>query len=252
MWEEEEEEEDDDDDDEDEEDEEDEEEEEEEDYDGEEDEEDDEDEEDEEAEEEEEEEDDDDDDDEDEDDDDDDDEEEEDYDEEEDDEEEEDDDEEEDEEVDDDDDDDDDEDEEDFRVQTNIWEGINKNKGGCHQCWIISHGKYSVSFPWPPVVSAYDLTGLDEHRTAAEVSGSTKILIPRIQVCPSNPAIPFKMCRRWFLAKIAFRMAINKGQGQIQKYFQLSPVFSQWSALCGILRNIFIWQGHGSVTEEHR
>ena len=39
------------------------------------------------------------------------------------------------------------------------------------------------------------VTGLDEHCIAAEVFGSTKILIPRILLCPSDLSIPFKLCR---------------------------------------------------------
>jgi hypothetical protein len=68
--------------------------------------------------------------------------------------------------------------------------------------------------------------GLDEHCRAAEVSGSTKILIHRIQLCPSDPTIPFKLYRRRFLVKIAFPMAINVAQEQIKKYVRPSTVFS--------------------------
>ena len=70
------------------------------------------------------------------------------------------------------------------------------------------------------------VTVLDEHCIVAEVSGSTEILIPRIQVCPSDPAIPFKLCRRRFLVKIAFPMAITEAQEQIKKYVRKSTVFS--------------------------
>jgi hypothetical protein len=37
--------------------------------------------------------------------------------------------------------------------------------------------------------------GLDGHRITKEVTGSRKtILTPTIQLCPSEPTIPFKLC----------------------------------------------------------
>jgi len=66
-----------------------------------------------------------------------------------------------------------------------------------------SHGKYmkSFRFPWPPVVAARDCKrGLHEHCVAAEVTGSIKTtLLHRIELCLSDPTIPFK-----FLQKMIF------------------------------------------------
>jgi hypothetical protein len=65
--------------------------------------------------------------------------------------------------------------------------------------------------------------------TAAEVTGSRKIIpIPRIRLCPSDPTIPFKLCRRRFPIKIAFAVPINKAQGQTLKP---SPVFPMASSM---------------------
>jgi PIF1 helicase. len=53
------------------------------------------------------------------------------------------------------------------------------------------------------------------------------ILLPRIELCPPDPTIPFGLCRRRFLIKIAFAMTISKLQGQMLKrveMYQPSPV----------------------------
>jgi hypothetical protein len=68
--------------------------------------------------------------------------------------------------------------------------------------------------------------GLHEHCITAEVIDS--ILIPRIQLCPSDPAIVFRLCRRRFSIKIAFAVTVSKAKGQTLKrlaIFLPSPVF---------------------------
>jgi hypothetical protein len=51
----------------------------------------------------------------------------------------------------------------------------------------------------------------EDHCIAVEFIGSRHSnLMPRIQLCPSVPTTPFNVCRRRFLIKIAFAMAINK------------------------------------------
>jgi len=56
------------------------------------------------------------------------------------------------------------------------------------------------------------------HSTAAEVTGSSKTIItPRIQLRPSQPTIPFKMCRRRFAIIITFATKISKAQRQMLK-----------------------------------
>jgi ATP-dependent DNA helicase PIF1 len=77
---------------------------------------------------------------------------------------------------------------------------------------------------------------LHKHFTAAAVSGSGEtFLVPSIQLCPTEPTIPFKRRRRRFPIKIAFAMLVSKTQGQTLKpvaiYLALSVL---WSALSGI------------------
>ena len=59
------------------------------------------------------------------------------------------------------------------------------------------------------------MTDFEGHCIAVEFIGSKHInLMLRIQLCPSDPTIPFKACRRRFPIKIAFAMAVNKAQEQ--------------------------------------
>jgi hypothetical protein len=70
------------------------------------------------------------------------------------------------------------------------------------------------SFPWPPVVAARDRKR-HEYCAAAEVISSTKcVLIPSIELCLSDPVIPFRMCRRRLASKITFSVRIDKTQEQ--------------------------------------
>ncbi|XP_075188624.1 uncharacterized protein LOC142288848 [Anomaloglossus baeobatrachus] len=62
------------------------------------------------------------------------------------------------------------------------------------------------------------VTGMYSHLIQARViTGSAKekeVLIPRIDICPSDTRLPFKLRRRQFPLKPAFAMTINKSQGQ--------------------------------------
>lgn len=62
------------------------------------------------------------------------------------------------------------------------------------------------------------VTALKTNVIQAEVlTGSAegeKVMIPRIDLCPSETGLPFKLRRRQFPLKAAFAMTINKSQGQ--------------------------------------
>jgi hypothetical protein len=74
------------------------------------------------------------------------------------------------------------------------------------------------SFPWPPLVAAYDCNGITQalHKSRSFGSGETS-LIPGILLCSPDPNLPFKRRRRQFPVKIAFAMTISKAQGQTLK-----------------------------------
>jgi hypothetical protein len=58
------------------------------------------------------------------------------------------------------------------------------------------------------------IRGFHQHCKAAEFIGCRKtILIPRIQLYPSDPTILFQVCRRRLSNKILFPLTINKAQG---------------------------------------
>jgi hypothetical protein len=99
-----------------------------------------------------------------------------------------------------------------------------------------------VSFLWPPVVAAQDLRGLYEYCIAAEVISSRSIIIPRIQLCPSNLNVPLKICRTLFPVKIAFTKTISKAQNQIlirAGIYSPYPVFycGSFRRLCNIAKS---------------
>lgn len=69
-----------------------------------------------------------------------------------------------------------------------------------------------LGFPWPAVVATPVHKRLHKHCTASEVICSRKTTpMARIQLYPSHPTIPFKLCRR-FPIKIAFGMKIKEAQ----------------------------------------
>jgi len=66
--------------------------------------------------------------------------------------------------------------------------------------------------------------GLQEHCTVARVTGcKKKILLSRIQLCPSDLIIPFRLYRKRFPIKIAFVMKIKQAQGQRLKCVEMYP-----------------------------
>jgi hypothetical protein len=104
---------------------------------------------------------------------------------------------------------------------------------------------------------------LHGHCIAAEVTVPLKtVLIPRIHLCPSDPAIPFKPCRGLFPIKIGFFMTISKFQGQkfnLLKYIyhrlffphgQLYVVFSRLFSFDNV--TVSLTEGHCQRIEKER
>jgi len=74
------------------------------------------------------------------------------------------------------------------------------------------------------------ISGTHEHCKAADVIGSRKTtLIPMIQICPSDPTIPFKLCRRQFLISTAFAMTISTAQVQMPNQVGIYSPFYAFS-----------------------
>jgi hypothetical protein len=87
--------------------------------------------------------------------------------------------------------------------------------------------------------------GVHKHCIAAEVTSPTKaVFTPSIRLCPSDPAIPFKLYRRRFQSKIAFAMTISKAQGQALKRVRINALTSVFSngQICDIFPTLFISQ----------
>ena len=74
--------------------------------------------------------------------------------------------------------------------------------------------------------------GLNEHSITEEVIRFRTVLIPRIQLWPSDPTIPFELSRSRSLIKTAFAMTVNTAHGQKLKLvgvYLLSPMgSSKW------------------------
>lgn len=79
-----------------------------------------------------------------------------------------------------------------------------------------------------------------------EIIGSGKIIcIPRIQLHPSDPTIPFKSFRWQFLIKIVFAMTINNALGLMIKHAGMHlplPVFIHGQLYGTFSLSLFIWQ----------
>jgi hypothetical protein len=74
------------------------------------------------------------------------------------------------------------------------------------------------------------VSGTHEHYIATDVTGSRKTtFIPMIQICPSDPAIPFKLCRRQFLINTAFTMINNAAQAQMPNHVGIYSPFYAFS-----------------------
>jgi PIF1 helicase. len=79
-----------------------------------------------------------------------------------------------------------------------------------------------------------------------KITGSGKIiLIPRIQLHPSHPTIPFKAFRQQFPIKIVFAMTINNALGLMLKHAGMhlpSPVFNHGQLYVTFSMRLFICQ----------
>jgi hypothetical protein len=75
-----------------------------------------------------------------------------------------------------------------------------------------------------------NIRGFHEHCRVGKVTGSRKtILIPRIQLFPTDHTTSFIFCTRQYLIKIRFAMTINNFLGQMLKCvgtYQLSAALS--------------------------
>ncbi|GBP27207.1 hypothetical protein EVAR_15980_1 [Eumeta japonica] len=74
------------------------------------------------------------------------------------------------------------------------------------------------------------VTDLGDYVITAKLIHSNKtVLIPRINLTPSDSTVPFQMIRKQFPIKVAFAMTINKSQGQTLQRAGLylpEPIFS--------------------------
>jgi hypothetical protein len=87
-----------------------------------------------------------------------------------------------------------------------------------------------VGFPWPPVVAAHDRKRVNDHCRAVKVIGSINItLMPRIQLCPSDPTIPFKLYRGRFLIKSLFLwQSIRRKGRRLCWYHRMINEYGTW------------------------
>jgi hypothetical protein len=108
----------------------------------------------------------------------------------------------------------------------------NANSTGSH--W--NYMKY-VRLVWPPAVTEQTLY-------SSGLYWLYKItILPRIQLCLSDPIVPFILCRRLVSIKIAFAMTIKKAQGQTLKrvgIYPPSPVFPHGQLFVAFSPNPFI------------
>ncbi|UYV67510.1 hypothetical protein LAZ67_5001019 [Cordylochernes scorpioides] len=79
---------------------------------------------------------------------------------------------------------------------------LNTKKGLCNGTRLI------VTNMLPNVIAAKVITGS---------AAGDDVFIPRIDLCPSEIKLPFRLKRRQFPIKLAFAMTINKSQGQSSK-----------------------------------
>jgi hypothetical protein len=87
----------------------------------------------------------------------------------------------------------------------------------------------------------------------AEVTCSRhSILISSIQLCPPDPTVHFKLCRRRFLMKIAYAMTASKAQGQTVKrdaVYPASPVFPHGQLYVSFSRSSSLYSVAVATTE---
>ncbi len=87
--------------------------------------------------------------------------------------------------------------------------------------WGLCNGtRFIIKRLRPNIIEAEVLTGSAEGEA---------VLIPRINLSPSDTGLPFKLIRRWFPVMPAFVMTINKSQGQTLDrvgIFLPEPVFA--------------------------
>ena len=122
-----------------------------------------------------------------------------------------------------------------------------------------NHGYYikKVSFSWPPMVAAHDRW----RSIAAEVADPTKtVLITRIQLCTSNPTMPFKYHKRR-ISHLLWKPVTFKGRGlKVLKYvyirhrlfFLFQCQTMRWSprevSVSGVIRSCAGNKGEGHST----
>ncbi|KAK1393273.1 ATP-dependent DNA helicase [Heracleum sosnowskyi] len=76
-----------------------------------------------------------------------------------------------------------------------------------------------ASFP-PEYLNSINISGMPLHELKLKcevISGSykgTRHFIPRMELCPTETRLPFKLCRKQMPLQICYAMTINKAQGQ--------------------------------------